>query len=278
MAKVRYTLNELLLELGLFLRDSHQFVTTQQGAPNEVWIGKLAFGLADRYADSELWVWDLPPDAITSRNPWYIKNSGGDGKLTLTEPIGTTALPPNARVVLQNINGKGKPHVLKEQALKFSLLQQNVMVRAKGLITALDVDPESHWQTIPAGLESVYQVIIRDSTYPLDQNIISATTWGEIDQVNNRIYLPYDLSWGGYTVEISGRASFNWPWTSTPNYTVTVDVDPVRTVKDAAQFLLMGDRDDRSQQMSANLFNEKLRTRRNVPLPDEVFLENPTAA
>ena len=272
---VRYSIQQLLLEIGLVLRDSHQLVTTLQGMPDQAIIGKLAFGKDNRYIDSELFVWDMPSDGIASRNPFFVKSSAGNGTLTLTEPVGPTALPVGARVVLQNIGGKGKPHVLKEQALRFALLSLDAMLHTKVTIAGLDIDQESYWQSIPAGLDSIYKVVLTDSDFPLEQWEVSASTWREIDMTGNRLYVPYDLSSGTRMVEIYGRASLDWQTLMEANYQYFIDIDPVRVVKDAVQWLLMFDRDDRANQLAANLFNEKLRTRRRVPYPDEVFLERP---
>jgi hypothetical protein len=270
---VRYSIRQLLYDIGLTLRDAHQFVTTQQGAPNEVIIAKLAVGRPDRYIDSELFVWDLPADASAS-NPFYVRTSGTDGKLTLTEAVGTTAIPAGATVILQNINGKGRPHVLKEQALRFALLSMDAMLHTKVSLTVADLDDTTYWQAIPAGLDSIYKVGIYDADYPLAYYEPSPTSWRELDLEGNRIYIPFDLL-GNKVVELYGRASLDWQTLMNSNYEYFIDIDPVRVVKDAIQWLLMFDRDQQSNALAANLFNERLRTRRMVPYPDEVFLNRP---
>lgn len=267
---IAYSLNDLLLAIGRFLRDATQVKVTQQSVDPKQFIDtRLAVGSDNRYKGSELWVWDMPADA-TGRNPFLVTaSSGSSGTLTLSEGVGPTAFPVGTQAVLQNIGGKGNPHELREWALQMALAQDDVQAPATVTITA--PDSTTFWNAIPAGLRSIAEVTLIDPdglTQPLGPGV-----WRDaIDLVGRRIYLPFFLD-TGWTFALTGRQDLLWPWATTPvDYTAQVQVDPARVVKEAVNWLYLGNMSSRGQDIAANLYNDRLRTTRDHPWPNEVFL------
>jgi hypothetical protein len=258
------SVNEILYNMGRLLRDS-RLVTADGGSGftfTAAGAGGLAGGKDNRYANSEMVLWRA------ARGPYYIASStASTGTVTVGGSGFASTVTLGTQGVIQNFNGRGYPEEMKQFALQMALTEYPGVTDA--VVSIASPSTTDYWNAIPASLRSVYRVTFLDGTTGLEDEI-APSSWRNIDISGRRINLPFDWG-GGQTVRLWGRADLPMFW-STSDYTTPLNVNAADLIKEALPWLLMGQRDEKASEITQNMYNDRMRNRRDMPRANEVFL------
>jgi hypothetical protein len=276
-----YTVRQLVYELGLYLNDAMLVYATSVAADTtHLNSTQLAGQTIDSLIGSEIWPWDTPTAATVSlRRPQVVTANTAAAILTLNYAAFTVAYQTNNRVVLQNFNGRGYPQEKKEFALKMAMMELNTL-DTLAYQTIAAPSTTDYWNTLPAGLRSVYRVAGYDAGSGYEYEVSPATWQDRIDLAGWRMNLPLDWQ-AGDAIRVYGRVDPTALWdslhdpttgiASLANYATTVAGEPRKLIQAALPYLLDGKRDDKAAEMVQFAYARTQREMRDRPLANEVF-------
>lgn len=262
------TLQQFLLDLGLLLDDA-KLLTATGGSTSTFVTTELSGQNGSDFVGSELMLWDKPA-AMTAANPLVVADTPATAN---TLPFLVGALGPNPvaagnRAVLQNINGRGYSQDKKLFATRMALMDDYPLTHSMVPITT-GFDTVNFWQPLPASLRSVYRVTVTINGDVFD---IGPHIWGDINLNSRLIYIPY-LFGTSDSIQVYGRLDPATTWTNDPaSLTAAMPFSSPDLLRSAAHWLLLSRRDGRDREDLQIMYQDRLRTRRDLPLPSEVFL------
>jgi hypothetical protein len=286
---IAYTIRQLLLDLGLYLKDSKLLVATGTASANTRFrTSYLDAQTVSTLGESEFFPWDVPAGAATNdtRLPYVVLDNLVSTNMELVLDHAAYSLPFVAgnRGVLSNFAGRGYPQDQKEWALKMASLEvDNPIVQAYATIATPNTT--DYWNALPAGLRSVYRVTYYDASVPEEAEIAPAIWQDRLDVAGRRINLPF--AWTGTdAARIYGTIDQTLWWDSLRNvvaagdgganmatYAQTLYGDERKLIMAAVPWLLTGKGNEAAMQQAQFNYQRRLREAMQRPRANEVWLE-----
>jgi len=288
-----YTIRQLLLDFGLYLKDSHYLVATATGTSGV----RFACSVLDAQAlgvlaDSELFPWDVPAGATTNdtKLPLTVLDNqltGAGTHMEITYDHAPYSLPftTGNRAVLSNLAGRGYPQGQREWALKMASMEvgdtQGQPYRELATPSTTD-----YWNAIPSDLRSLYRVTAYSAAANYESEISPAVWQTGLDRAGRRINLPFNWQ-GADTARLYGTIDQTIWWDSLRSTGAAGDLganmatysqqlygDPRRLIMAAVPWLLDGRGDARTARQAQFEYQRRLREAGQArPRANEVWLE-----